>query len=200
MGQYYKAIVLNKTWRKAKNPIKVAITSWDYNNGSKLMEHSYIGNEYVRVAENMLISDYYGYPFVWCGDYADCVKINGNDVDIYGESDNKIIQPKYNNEVGFDKMPFDCYILVNLDKKEYVDLRRFYIRANKSENGGYSNLATFVIHPLPLLCCNSNGRGGGDYHGTQEDIVGRWAYDRIGIQKDIPQGFVEINVDFKEEY
>jgi hypothetical protein len=57
------------------------------------------------------------------------------------------------------------------------------------------------IHPLPLLCADGNQRGGGDYYGANEDLVGSWAYDRIGIDNEIPKGITtELVVTFKERY
>lgn len=41
------------------------------------------------------------------------------------------------------------------------------------------------IHPLPLLTCEGNGRGGGDFRTENEDylkLIGSWARNRITIQ------------------
>ena len=72
MGQYYKGVIFTKSSRKQKNnKIKACLDNWAYNNGAKLMEHSYVGNSYVRAYEYLLAERYHGYPFVWVGDYAD---------------------------------------------------------------------------------------------------------------------------------
>ena len=54
--------------------------------------------------------------------------------------------------------------LINYDKAQYVKLP-------KCKKG------VWQIHPLPLLCADGNGRGGGDYNGINENMVGIWAYD-----------------------
>ena len=86
MGQYYKACVLKKNWKQAKNTIEVALSSYDFENGAKLMEHSYIGNSYVRSVEHLLSDKFKGYPFVWCGDYADKVEGALGSHNIYDEA------------------------------------------------------------------------------------------------------------------
>ena len=51
---------------------------------------------------------------------------------------------------------------------------------------------TWTVHPLPLLTCDGNGRGGGDWHeenpdGTEKEnakLVGTWAYDHISVTND----------------
>ena len=38
---------------------------------------------------------------------------------------------------------------------------------------------------------SGNGRGGGDYYGENEELVGTWARDVISIEKDKPNGYDE---------
>lgn len=183
MGQYYKGAVLKKDFLlNTENCVLASVSPYDYDNGAKLMEHSWIGNGYVN-AVSQLIGDereenYFGYPFVWVGDYADDV----NGVDIYGIAHEAVKKYKdanlLENEVTYK------YIL-NLDKKQYVEIP------------GYNN--DWQIHPLPLLTASGNGRGGGDYHGDNEDMVGIWAYDCIGLSNQIPEGFEKLKVEFKED-
>jgi hypothetical protein len=66
MGQYYKPIILG-TNRKT---IKGFFYSHSYGNGLKLMEHSYLNNNFVRAVVNYL-KDNGGANLVWAGDYAD---------------------------------------------------------------------------------------------------------------------------------
>ena len=73
-----------------------------------------------------------------------------------------------------------------MTKKEYVKIPEY----NENE---------WTIHPLPLLCADGNGRGGGDYNGTNMNKVGIWAYDKIGISNDIPNDFNELVVNFEEQ-
>ena len=64
MGQYYKPTSVDKM---------ESLYSHDYGSMSKLMEHSYIGNDFVSIAENLLSPEgrWYKHGFVWAGDYAD---------------------------------------------------------------------------------------------------------------------------------
>ena len=55
-----------------------------------------------------------------------------------------------------------------------------------------------MINPLPLLTALGNGRGGGDYSGTDEDKVGIWARDVLSVEFNIPKGFKEFKVNFRE--
>lgn len=61
--------------------------------------------------------------------------------------------------------------LVNETKKQFVDLWEV-----PSVDG-------YRIHPLPLLTCEGNGRGGGDYDGLDMELVGSWARDFITVQE-----------------
>ncbi len=64
MGQYYKPINLDK---------QQYVYSHDYGNGLKLMEHSWVGNGFVNVVEELIAEggDWHGDRIVWAGDYAD---------------------------------------------------------------------------------------------------------------------------------
>ena len=54
------------------------------------------------------------------------------------------------------------------------------------------------IHPLPLLTCEGNGRGGGDFRG--ENVwVGTWARDIISVESKKPKGYTEITPNFNED-
>lgn len=58
---------------------------------------------------------------------------------------------------------------------------------------------TLTMHPLPLLCADGNGRGGGDYYDLNKEVVGYWAYNRIGVTnnvKDIPNDYTELEITF----
>ena len=58
--------------------------------------------------------------------------------------------------------------LVNHTKQVCLDLQ-----AEKGEGETWGDGKTLiVIHPLPLLTCSGNGRGGGDYHdGEHMELV-----------------------------
>lgn len=165
MGQYFRGAILKKNHKLAKNPVLVSFRPSKFGNGAKLMEHSYVGNEYINAYMEM-ISDsdgaYFGYPFAWVGDYAD---------DMFGKN-------YYDDAKNIEDMSLKTYqsqicnnkkykYLVNLTKKEYV------VIPEDIED-------TLVLHPLSLLTAIGNGRGCGDYHGIDENNIGIWAFNRIG--------------------
>ena len=75
--------------------------------------------------------------------------------------------------------------IINHSKKQFVDKTK----APKQEN--------FALHPLPLLTCEGNGRGGGDYR-DDAPIVGKWARDIISVEEVAPEGFEELVFDLVE--
>lgn len=225
MGQYYRPSILKTNYKLAKNPVETTLCSWDFRNGLKLMEHSWVGNNLVGafihlIGEN---SPYYGKPCVWAGDYADSFtsrKVQVGNDNIYefarlvdkklcGEYDcdnHNHLNAKYHKIFGKDIFypstfknwsghdiaysecmdSLDSYkYIVNLRTKEYIEI---------PENNGKD----WIVHPLPLLLAESNGRGGGDYHGINKNMCGRWAYHPIGATNTIPTGYKQLVVEFKE--
>lgn len=162
------------------------VSSYDYGNGAKLMEHSYIGNNFVEAVEFLLINNgddkgrWADSRIVWAGDYAD---LEENGKNIY----DKIAE---DNGLQFlvEAVPSKYSYLVNWDKKEYVDKRKCPYFGDNND---------WQIHPLPLLTCEGNGRGGGDYEGDN-DYVGTWSRCVVNLMKEIPEGFTEITPNFIE--
>jgi len=64
MGQYYKPICIDT---------KEYLNAHHYDNGLKLMEHSWIGNNFVCAVEGMLTpkGHWHNKHIVWAGDYMD---------------------------------------------------------------------------------------------------------------------------------
>lgn len=188
MGQYFRPIVLKKNWKLAKQPVKASVLCYDFDNGAKLMEHSYIGNKFVNKVMQILANQYYGYHFVWCGDYADEVKnYKGEEISLYDKAGDFIDrevedfftdlprEEKYTQAYNdlcdtFVEDYVEYKYLINLSKKVYVVMEK-------------NNPDEWQVHPLPLLTCNSNGRGGGDYR-LADERVGSWAFDRIAVSND----------------
>lgn len=181
MGQYYKPISIDKEeW----------LHSWDYENGLKLMEHSYIGNDFVGAVEALIMPDgaWRGDRIIWAGDYADgVVNENGDEINHYGqcEDDTKINPPA-------SIPPEQFKYLVNHTKKEFCD-------KTKACKVGWGDLR---IHPLPLLTADGNNRGGGDYRPNgkkDEALVGSWKGDVVTLDSKKPEDFKEIDIKvFKE--
>ena len=173
MGQYWKGVII-----KDKAPI-VTLSPYIFKgNGAKLMEEVLDGR-YIKFFEYLLANDFYGDTFVWCGDYSEG--------DLYEKA--KAIQDECSvkfkhviDMVNEGKVPTYRY-LINISKKQYVDL-------NKCGD----------LHPLAILCSNSNGMGGGDYYGTNMELVGSWAMDKIGVNTEAPEAFEEVEISFKMEY
>ena len=197
MGQYYNPVILKKSWKESKNPVKASLKCYDYgDNGAKLMEHSYIGNFFVNAVVYLLAKDYKGYPFVWIGDYADPVTTKTGEHDIYNDANNFIYKgmgTDYTKEyrklkVKIPNEMLQYKYLVNYTKRQYC------IIPEKKEG-------VWQVHPLPLLTCNGNGRGGGDYR-LDDERVGTWAFNRIGITNDESEivGFKEISGFFELDW
>ena len=174
MGQYYKPMLKPKGGRvwKCFNP-------WDFNNGVKLMEHSYIGNAVTNYVKNLILRT--PMRLVWAGDYADVEK--GKDTNLYFLFEAKEPKDKSVPQESIESMRY----LVNHKKKLYVDY-------SKVEKGEYGHR----IDPMPLLCAEGNGRGGGDYQGYAMSLIGSWARDLISVESEIPNGYTELVPSFRE--
>lgn len=204
MGQYYRGAILKINHKLAKNPILFALSPYNFGNGAKLMEHSYIGNNYVDAYITMLSESdgiYFGYPFAWVGDYADAVK----EKEYYylaREEEGKSFK-EYN---GIKKRAKERYYkyFINFSKREYVVMpingpEKWLINPYPSLNP-----EKWLMNPLPLLTAYGNGRGCGDYYGKNAKDVGRWAFDKIGFTNDeahinVP-GMKEIKLDFEADF
>ena len=174
MGQYYYPIILNSDGK-----IVVWMCAHNYNNGLKLMEHSYLGNNFVSTFEFGLSPEgpHYKSRVVWAGDYAD--KELDQEKNLYQMCDEyTMISP----QVKETKM---YRYIINHSKKQFVDKTK----VPKQEN--------FTLHPLPLLTCEGNGRGGGDYRG-ESPLIGSWARDIISVDEVKPEGFEELVFDLVE--
>jgi hypothetical protein len=146
------------------------------------MEHSWITNDFVGLVERLIAKggDWYKTRIVWAGDYAEGEK-NDKKPNLYHAIKNKI-NPTFEPLKG-RKLRF----LKNLDTKEFVDLN------NVPGNDGW------FIHPLPLLTCEGNGQGGGDFFGKDPNgLVGKWARNRVVMQRNRPRTGKEIVFDLME--
>jgi len=175
MGQYYKVIILADN--KMKNEIiRAWICPYSYMNGGKLIEHYYIGNNFIQALENLINPEgmFYMSRIVWAGDYAD--PENEESDNLYNISINKP-----NLELHPHSSNIYYRYIVNHNKKVYVD----------KEHIGENN-----IHPLPLLVSEGNGRGSGDYEGNNIELCGSWARDIISIDKYLPMDYDELICNF----
>jgi hypothetical protein len=185
MGQYFLPIVLGqKTNEDDKEVIKAWMYSHKYGNGLKLMEHSWIKNNFVRTFESLLApnGEYHMSRVVWAGDYAEAEK----DVILKNEDGESFEANLYNlcnneNEITPKETKKYYRYILNHTKKEYVDKDKMI-----DDNG-------WKIHPLPLLTSEANGQGGGDYFASGgSEYIGTWARDVISADTKKPKGFKEI--------
>lgn len=198
MGQYYKSLVIDRHGRAFTN------SSWKFDNGAKLMEHSYIGNKYV----NDVLDKIYCNPcqVAWVGDYSENGACVYNDK---AEDFNKYYEMCWGeNEVAEDgvketTIQFDMehchYFLINHTKHIYLDIEK-YVNANKWTETYTDDTWDMCINPLPLLTACGNNQGGGDYYENHVGFndVGSWALDLIEINDGKPFGYEEVEYYFKE--
>jgi hypothetical protein len=199
MGQYYKPIVLGEAKQGEPEKVKAWVysheikTTYTRDDGSKfttgsglkLMEHSWMKNPFVKAFETLIADN--PQRVVWAGDYADeeadqtCVTDRGTieNVNLYYLcEDYTKVKPNKGRKL-------HRYV-INHTRKEFVDKK-----SCPEDSDGWQ------IHPLPLLTCEGNGRGGGDFRGSN-DYVGLWARDVISVGNSVPDGFEEIKPDFAE--
>lgn len=184
MGQGYIAIILaDKRAPADAEQIRTWVNSHHYDNGYKLMEHSYLRNNYVWAVENLLSpqGQYYKSRIVWAGDYADNEPECTNN--LYHQAYSELNEPKISKPESKDMTSHR--FIVNHSKGLFVD------KTHKFD--GFDS-----IHPLPLLTSEGNGRGGGDYKGTDMELIGTWARDIISVDSSVPQGFKELVCEFTE--
>lgn len=199
MGQYYKPIILadesklsvteqlEREARGQEGKIIAFFESWDYDNGAKLMEHSWLGNNFVEAVEQLLapIGKYHKQRVVWAGDYAD--EENDSELNLYceaSEDENDHLHEK--PDVATEKYRY----VINHTKKLFVDKLTIPV-ADTYTDKETGKVYEYRVHPLPLLTCEGNGRGGGDYNG-EDEVIGSWARDIISVDNEVPLDYEQL--------
>lgn len=187
MGQYYSPVICDSPIPGERKPL-AWFYSHDYDNGLKLMEHSYVGNAFVAAVLHY-VSLFPSY-LTWAGDYADAEApgVPDNGPNLYQLADDSV-EKIVDHSIAYDRDKFTY--AVNLTKEEFV-------RLNEQPVDEFD----LQICPLPLLCADGNGRGGGDYGGSDMDFVGRWKGDQIQVlpaEANIGLRFKEITPVFIED-
>ena len=190
MGQYYKPYIKNDDG-------EFTFRAQDYGCGSKLMEHSWLGNEYVNAALTMIEET----PSIvaWVGDYAidECIEQSIYDK-VWSIDVNKCLPELADIDVKLFFMFYDEIIgegyLINHTKGEYISLKDY------QEIASYDG---WCVNPLPRLTAIGNGQGRGDYSGgfPNSHMVGCWALNKIEFNlKEYPSEYADITeiVVFKE--
>lgn len=211
MGQYYHPTVINSCGHVHY------LYSHEYDNGLKLMEHSYIGNNFVNAVLSQIFKK--AMRIAWIGDYArdDYSGLEPYQKKMPKQKFTKLWDKVYGKNTGhrkihpkplkgFEDLPnFSGWYLVNHTQKIYVDLSS-YIEKNKwHEEGdtwkGEHYSYDMCVNPLPLLTACGNNRGGGDYHDNHPDFgkVGTWAFDLIEFTDEAPNDYTAVTYYFTEE-
>ena len=211
MGQYYLAILLAEKELTKVEFIRAWLSPHSFDNGFKLMEHSYLNNNFVATLETLISPDgmFYKSRVVWAGDYADNEPDSEENLhgmtgratlkeigpgplhrDWSGTGGN-ILNSFWLNPTFRDWTEANYRYVVNHTKKQYVDKEHVLEEAEDKQ---------LCIHPLPLLTAEGNGRGNGDYR-TESDLelVGTWARDVISVERQVPEpeSYTELVCKFK---
>jgi hypothetical protein len=187
MGQYYKPVSIEK---------KEHVYSHSYDSGLKLMEHSWLGNHFVKAVETLIVKGgaWFGDRIVWAGDYADpepgVFDDEKRELNLYYICDTEV-HPEVNQKARAKALRY----VINMDTKEFVDTTKVPITDIWTDDKGKE--WPFIIHPLPILTCEGNGRGGGDLH-KESPLVGLWARCRVTMDSKKPKGFKELDFNLYE--
>ena len=196
MGQYYKTVIVPTESETGIEDIKIykvdndcGFSDWI---GLKLMEHSYLNNEWTDSIAKFIYKKKVRMAHV--GDYADEYPQYQLAYNQY-VSRNKIEADIYDEDGNFVRFDYHGKYLLNYDKKLYI-----YFDKYKKESPSCWN-DDVTVCPFTLLTALGNGRGGGDYYGNlpNEDLVGSWAWDEISIEDSAPADFAEYPVYFTEK-
>jgi len=180
MGQYWKAVNVDK--KESVRP-----------SGIKLTEHSWLENEWVNYVMTLLRDEWSGNRIKWIWDYAD--QVSDPHAELYGTA-KRIKEFTWENEKYNRSSPvyYEGYLL-NLDTKEYVDMKKYILRMIKE----YWD--EWIVHPLPLLTAISNWLGWWDYWSeVWQELVWYWWWDRLlfNEQPGITNWYTELEPTFSE--
>lgn len=194
MGQYYHTVIVPE--ENEEHKIYEVCNNCDFRYGwvgLKLMEHSYLNNEWTDAIARFIYRKKCRIAHV--GDYADeypqyelayCEAVNRTPVDVSDmyDKDGKLIEFDYHGKY-----------LVNYDKRVYI-----YFDKYKEKSKVEWDDDTYVC-PFTLLTALGNGRGGGDYweEYPNADLIGSWVWDLISIEDSVPADFTEYPVYFVEK-
>ena len=200
MGQYYETLFIDE--RQYMYPLDYGFS------GLKLMEHSWVGGSYRNGVIAHLIK-LGKCRLVHLGDYSNTEieenynkSIDVGDICIPPSSmydmcwtsgiEDKFRMPRISDmDISEFRWKKSVWI-ANEDQHEYIKCD--YELENKDE---------WKVCPLLILLAVGNGNGGGDYHGINMDMVGKWAFDTIKVYDSEPVGMYNLEEEgplFKEGY
>lgn len=207
MGQYYTATLTRNNKTRCFFPL-------EFDSGSKLTEHSWIGNNFVGTVASKIYNR--KGRLAWVGDYASGVvdKVTSADGtscqftpdELYsGGRDYQDSKGNWHTQklMGLSKAPVvftefdytDKYF-INLTRKEYIDMNEFIARSSMTDESWLG----WCQNPVSLMTAVGNNQGGGDYYDNLIgfEYVGTWAFDEVVIKDKEPKGFTKLNVTFNE--
>jgi hypothetical protein len=164
----------------ANNQPALFIDTHAFDNGLKLMEHSYVGNAVMQRMEHALFNN--PQRVVWAGDYADDEP--DTQINLYALAERRLATEEI-LPFQYGEKPVDAKWVLNHDKKLAVAIPK-------------DELDLWIVHPLSLLTCEGNGRGGGDFRGDNPH-VGEWARDRISVSDQNVYNFDVLEITFVED-
>ena len=183
MGQYYVPVIKRGTQLRR-------VYSHDFNNGLKLMEHSYVGNNFVNVVANEIVEN--PAQLYWLGDYAEASDFSSPTMykRVYGYA--------WERERG------DRTTVENANEEFNWQINWYYINKTKKQFLLMPKEGDWIFTPISLLTAIGNGRVGGDYH-RENSMVGYWAGDKVYLSMAKPDekkySDITEDVDFgKEEW
>ena len=214
MGQYYEILIGDKTGNKKElyNAAAVMMGKEKEFLGAKLLEHGLL-NEPLAIGLGRKLMDSY-HRVIWVGDYAngltkgygnppeksalgeptyyDRVRENVGDgisIPSYEDawSEGALKDMKLFSVDTLEFIDWKSYYLINKEKKQYLDLDDYIHRCVYQWGRRF-----VVINPLALLTAVGNGLGNGDYCGEDIELVGSWAWNLIGLSKEVPDGYTKI--------
>ena len=197
MGQYYTPVLEKDGLLTRINPS--SLHHWPM---VKLMEHSWMPNEYLAVVANRIYKN--PLKLVWLGDYGDedvkrlfpdspLAKLGGTAEHLVSDD----ITDLYESDIDEDgDITFDYTDkwLVNHNSKTAINFND-YVELSKS----HTIDKEWIINPISLLTAIGNGKGGGDYSGINQNLVGEWAYCTVSIEDELPEGYTIDNTTYFSE-
>ena len=199
MGQYYRPLIIRED-----GELEI-LRSSDFDNLQKLMEHSWVQNNFVNAVYVLLWNN--PCRVAWLGDYAQddsyrfCEKAGGKKQyykycnAVWGTGKKQFVKPSRFQEydlINFLTTETKGTYLINHTQKVYLSLERYMLKSMIT----YGN-EPWCISPLPLLTACAN-HSGGSYRGTDMKHVGSWAFDKIEYTDSVPATYTEVAIRFIE--
>lgn len=201
MGQYYKLVNFDK---------KEFVEPWSLDCGAKLTEWSYCRAPMVCALMNLIAEKWKGDRVYVVGDYAD---LDDTSVNWYKACKEIVHEIGVDNIYSYatenfknitkevDTGLYDWKRIYNHYTKQFIDLSKCPIEWTWLDDET-KELCISSFAPLALLLAMGNGRGGGDYHGHNADLVRSWCnftkYIEISNDECILEGYEEFAPDFTE--